>query len=74
MGKFYVLGTRYWLGCLLVASLWRLFGHVQLGGNLGADQNKPEGLYTSHLARERLYIPQEELESLCPPRPVAPVT
>ena len=33
-----------WLGCPLVASLWRLFGHVQLGAGPGADPEHAGGI------------------------------
>ncbi len=33
-----------WLGCVLDASLWRFSGHVQLGGDAGADPELTGGI------------------------------
>lgn len=42
-------------GWLLIASLWDCSGHVQLGGDLGADQNTLEGF---HISFVELGMPQ----------------
>ncbi len=51
-------GSGIWLGCLLDAFLWRLSGHVQVGGNPGADLRQT-GLITYRTRSEKTLNPPE---------------